>query len=218
MSIESLGYRVVQLDSQDLSTFRSFVETETWTPDPDMRYKEIPEWANHMLNDIDDLDVENSYEFCVDKYCPAKYRQFGLKMIRKYIPDFADGITLDRVGITFWNGAEETGWHTDDDGNDGTIGDIYVFLMYHVPDPLDLEDGANIHFATKTPSGRVLNSIVIPTDGMGILINIQKDKFEHKATWLSNLRKNRYTMLVGVVHKGHVALAANRKRYNTGDV
>lgn len=189
------GYRVIQLDDSDLSTFKKLVQGEVWVPDPEGNYKSIPLWAR---GDLLREGVGSLHEIYSDMFCPDEYYEFGKKVASKYVTELKD-ITKDNVRVTTWNGARPFDWHMDNDGTyDVVHGDEFVVLIYHVPNPLELEDGANISFGRVVGNDIELIETIVPTDGLGVVIPVN-DKFRHKAVRLINQNKDRYTINIGIV-------------------
>ncbi|MFN8847745.1 MAG: hypothetical protein ACK5W9_12915 [Bdellovibrionales bacterium] len=119
--------------------------------------------------------------------------------------------SIDRLSATVWNGAADTGWHTDNDGYD--VGEEYAVLFYHVPDPLQFEDGASLALAQKHNGHRIMTDLILPTDGDVVVMKIDNDKFEHKVTPLVNINKDRFTLLIGVIPP---PIEAKKKYYRNG--
>jgi hypothetical protein len=207
MDLESIGYRKFQLEQEDLNQFRDFFQSEIWTPDPDQDYKAIPAWANRSLVAPVGSKNQETYESCSDRNCPSKYKEWAFRMIQKYAPEARSVAAIDRLGITIWNGAANTGWHTDNDGS--SVGDEYVILFYHVPQRLSLEDGATLSIAQKSARGRIEMETIVPFDGTAVIMKIDNDKFEHKASPLVNLAKDRFTLMVGIMPPW----SENKKQY-----
>lgn len=197
-NIPPWGYKYSRLDSQDYEKFLNIIENTIWTIDPDGRYKMIPDWANHKMRDVSDTDSECLYEFTADKYLPEELREFGHYIIHKYCSEIGI-IDKSRISVTFWNGAQDTGWHTDADGD--KTGSHFVTLLYHVPEPLTLEDGGVVHFGEMIDGKIIENTIIIPQDGAILSLWVDKDKYQHKAVPIKS-HKNRFSFLIGVVADG----------------
>lgn len=187
-------FRVVFLSESDRSLFKRFMEDEEWTPDPAGRYSKIPKWSNYMFMDTEKYDNDGSlHEYCSKHYCPEHYLHFSREILRNY---FGINPRLDLLHSQVWDGAYGTGWHTDDDGTDYR-GDRYALLVYHVPQPLEVSDGMSLHFSHLNKHMPFCS--LIPEEGMAILINVDKHKFEHKVDSQLSFTKSRFTLLTGVL-------------------
>ncbi len=191
--LQTKGFHTFKIKDADLKQLHSFVREEKWSPDPDRRYKSIPHWANRYL--VVDGEIPSSFDCCTDLYAPATYRHWGVELFKNYFPEISSGQSWTSFGFALWNGAEDTGWHTDNDGEDG-LAESYSMILYHVPSSLKEGDGGSISFKRKdNPSEE---TVLYPYDGMGVLFEIDTEKFLHRAQKLINLEKDRFSFSVAL--------------------
>lgn len=174
------AYRVKKLDEHDLQILKRLIENETWISDHPFNYKKIPSW-------VDTEQPCRNYDDLGDTVIPKTYKDFGKLIIKKYFK-----LDKELTGACLWNGAEDTGWHTDLDGID-THADKYTMIVYHVPQMLNEKDGGNIMIKDITV-GKVEN--IIPEDGMVLLLKLDVNKYQHCAFKIVGF-KDRYTLSFG---------------------
>lgn len=191
--LETNGFFSFQLDGEDLAAFETLISDDSWTPDFDGRYKSIPSWANRYLVEHDRMP--HSFDECSDLNLPTRHAEWGARIFCKYFPSLGEPANDEDFGVALWNGAENTGWHTDNDGSDGEI-ESYSMILYHTPIPLLEADGGQISFKRMSDSGEGIR--LTPSNGMGLLFKIDTNTFLHKAEKLVNYDKDRFCFSVAV--------------------
>lgn len=191
-SLRDYGFKLIQLEVEDLLYLKNSIESEMWTPDLDGLYKEIPCWANRHLR-VPQEKYE-SFDDCAVNNVPEHYQSWCLKIVKKYLPTFITKGINPRIDICLWNGSGESKWHGDNDGKSTNL-DSFTFLLYHIPIPLKDDDGGFVSIKQNKASANSID--IFPLDGMGILLEVKSQNFLHRAQKVCS-HKDRYTLSIGL--------------------
>jgi len=197
------GYSTSILPASIYGEISAALYAQQWVSDPNGIYQEVPAFHADALSLLskDKGQQANSTNDVLDLACPESILQPCKKAImsNELLDNSQNVMSPELVFVDVWNGAENTGWHSDHTDNID-----FQFLIYFTAKPFDESTGGTLDTAKRPLNQHVMRGFdnitnikrIYPEDGLVVMLNCINPSFIHRSLPLKD-KLNRYVVCIG---------------------